>query len=124
MHPTIKDRVGMQISTILALGLCLGRVFGNIPVQYKVTLSCNQSSPGYTGCLRGMTCVGDEMYVQLGQYKSSKIRRTDWDTAALNHHFILILNDVIPKFSNVFHLALPMTFSPAATLPMGSADQA
>ena len=31
----------------------------NIPVKYKVTLSCNQSSPFYTGCLRGMTCEED-----------------------------------------------------------------
>lgn len=54
----------MQALLILAFGLWVGQAVGNIPVQYKVILSCNHSSPHYTGCLRGMTCVGDEMYAR------------------------------------------------------------
>ena len=51
----------MKASLGVALSLTLGQAFSNIPVNYKVNLSCNHSSPFYTGCLRGMQCVGDEM---------------------------------------------------------------
>lgn len=57
----------MRIALVLACGLCLGQAVGNIPVSYEgtVTLTCNSSLiqlPGYTGCLRGMLCIGDEMW--------------------------------------------------------------
>ena len=45
---------------ILLLTSLLSSALANIPVRYKVTLSCNESSPHYTGCLRGMTCEDGE----------------------------------------------------------------
>ncbi|KAL2043167.1 hypothetical protein N7G274_004227 [Stereocaulon virgatum] len=54
----------MKSSLYVALTISVGHTFGNIPVNYKVTLSCNHSSPYYTGCLRGMQCVGDEICVK------------------------------------------------------------
>lgn len=56
----------MSTSIVLALGLCIGQAVGNIPVSYEntVMLTCNHSLlevPGYTGCLRGMSCIGEEM---------------------------------------------------------------
>ena len=50
----------MRISPFLFLASSLSVVLANLPVKYKVTLSCNVSSPGYTGCLRGMTCDDGE----------------------------------------------------------------
>lgn len=56
----------MKTAIVLIISSCFGQALGNIPVSYegKVILTCNQSLvdlPGYTGCLRGMSCVGDEM---------------------------------------------------------------
>ena len=47
----------MQSLHVLLLASSLSQVLANIPVRYKVTLSCNESAPDYTGCLRGMTCL-------------------------------------------------------------------
>ena len=45
---------------ILLLNALVSPALANIPVRYKVTLSCNESSPHHTGCLRGMTCEDGE----------------------------------------------------------------
>lgn len=52
-------RLMMTAQRLLILTILLPLTVANIPVNYKVTLSCNQSSPFYTGCLRGMTCEDD-----------------------------------------------------------------
>ena len=50
----------MKASISVLLSICFGqRVAGNIPVNYKVALSCDHTSPYFTGCLRGMQCVDD-----------------------------------------------------------------
>lgn len=49
----------MNAQRLWILTTLLPLTIANIPVNYKVTLSCNQSSPFYTGCLRGMTCEDD-----------------------------------------------------------------
>lgn len=67
----------MRTAIILTFGLYLEQAVGNIPVSYErtVTLTCNHSLiqlPGYTGCLRGMSCIGDEMWalkLRLHQWK-------------------------------------------------------
>lgn len=56
--------LNMKASIILSLGFCISLVIADIPVEYKVTLSCNESSPYYTGCLRGMTCIDGEVCVK------------------------------------------------------------
>lgn len=44
--------------------LCIAAAFrgalANIPVHYKVTLSCDTTSANYTGCLRGMHCTEEK----------------------------------------------------------------
>ena len=56
----------MKASIRVLLSICLGRrVLGNIPVSYKVTLSCDHASPYFTGCLRGMQCVEDGRYAMI-----------------------------------------------------------
>ena len=50
----------MKAPISVLLSLYLGEiVLGNIPVNYKVTLSCDHSSLNFTGCLRGMKCADD-----------------------------------------------------------------
>ena len=58
--PNFEVILIMKASTSVLLSICLGEtVVGNIPVNYKVTLSCDHSSPDFTGCLRGMQCADD-----------------------------------------------------------------
>ena len=42
----------------------LSQTLANIPVEYKVILSCDTSSSSYTGCLRGMHCTEEETCVK------------------------------------------------------------
>ena len=64
VHITVNSNFevifNMKAFISVLLSICLGqRVVGNIPVNYKVTLSCDHTSPYFTGCLRGMQCVDD-----------------------------------------------------------------
>lgn len=49
----------MKAQRLCLLTNLIRLTLANIPVKYKVTLSCNQSSPIYNGCLRGMICEDD-----------------------------------------------------------------
>lgn len=49
----------MKTSLALSIGLCLRQAMGNIPVDYKVELSCDASLPGSVACLSGMSCADD-----------------------------------------------------------------
>ena len=50
----------MKIAGLLYLASGLSQTLANIPVEYKVTLSCDTSSANYTGCLRGMHCTDEK----------------------------------------------------------------
>ena len=49
----------MKTSVILRMIGALSGAVANIPVHYKVTLSCDITSANYTGCLRGMHCTDE-----------------------------------------------------------------
>ena len=49
----------MRTSFALSIGLCLRQAMGNIPVNWKVKLSCDASLPGSVDCLSGMSCADD-----------------------------------------------------------------
>ena len=50
----------MRVTVLLCLASGLSQILANIPVEYKVTLSCDTSSSNYTGCLRGMLCTDEK----------------------------------------------------------------
>ena len=54
----------MRFATFVHLSFFSTSVTANLLVPYKIKLNCNESSPAYTGCLRGMTCDDGETCIK------------------------------------------------------------
>lgn len=67
----------MKASLLCLAGAVTSPALANIPVQYKVTLSCDNSSPNYTGCLRGMHCTHDKTCIKASLHPFSTNQNFD-----------------------------------------------